>query len=93
MNRTTRNLTNHLGEKPNRRSLATLLGVVVIAAATLGVTTAPASAKPNACKSARAQLAQHQRWLDWAHAYSDQSAINFYRSLVFDDQLSVLDAC
>ena len=23
----------------------------------------------------------------------DQTAINFYRSLVFDDQLSVLDAC
>jgi hypothetical protein len=93
MNRATRNLTNHLGQEPNRRSLATLLGLVAIAAATLGVTTAPASAKPNACKSARAQLAQHQRWLDWAHAYGDQTAINFYRSLVFDDQLSVLDAC
>jgi hypothetical protein len=93
MNRATRSPNNDLGQKPNRRSLATLLGVVVIAAATLGVTTAPASAKPKACSSARSQLAQHQRWLDWAHAYGDQTAINFYRSLVFDDQLSVLDAC
>ena len=66
----------------------------LVAVAALGVTTAPASAKPTAaCTSARVRLAQHQRWIEWAHAYSDQATVNFYRSLAFDDQIDVLNNC
>lgn len=94
MSCTTPTLTSNRGHKRNRRSLAALLGTAVIAAAAIGVTAAPATAKPTqACQEARTRMAQHQRWLDWAHAYSDQATINFYRSLLFDDQIAVLDNC
>jgi len=94
MNRTAPGLTDNVAHKRNRHSLAALLGTAVIAAAALGVTTAPATAKPNqACQAARSRLALDQRCLDWAHAYSDQTTINFYRSLVFDDQTAILDYC
>jgi hypothetical protein len=81
--------------KRQLRPLAALLGTTaVIATAALGVSPAPAVAKPTqACQAARARLALDQRFLDWAHAYSDQATINFYRSLVFDDQMAVLDTC
>ena len=94
MNRTPSNLTNNSGRTRHRRSLAALLGTAAIAAAALGFTTAPATAKPNqACQAARSRLTLDQRFLDWAHAYSDQATINFYRSLVFDDQTAILDNC
>lgn len=94
MHRTSPNLTNNLAHKRNRRSLAALVGTAVIAAAALGVTSTPATAKPNqACQAARSRLTNDQRFLDWAHAYSDQATINFYRSLVFDDQMAILDNC
>jgi hypothetical protein len=77
-----------------RRSRAALLGTAILAAGAIGVTSAPAMARPTqACTAARARLTLDQRFLDWAHANSDQSTINFYRSLVFDDQMAVLDTC
>jgi hypothetical protein len=81
--------------KRKPRPLAALLGTTaVVATAALGVAPAPATAKPTqACQSARARLSLDQRFLDWAHTYSDQATINFYRSLVFDDQMTVLDTC
>jgi hypothetical protein len=91
MNAATANLTNDL---TRTRSLAALLGTAAVAVAALGVTSAPASAKPTqACGAARARLTLDQRFLDWAHAHGDQGAINFYRSQVFDDQIAILDNC
>jgi hypothetical protein len=46
MIRATPNLTKILRDMTNRRSLVALLGTAVIAAATLGVTTGPAAARP-----------------------------------------------
>ena len=95
MNRATRNLNNNLVRSCNRRSLAALLGVVghrggdprrhhgprVGQAERLQLGTSPTGAASAVSRC------------DWAHTYGDQTAINFYRSLVFDDQISVLDAC
>jgi hypothetical protein len=87
--------TPSMSRKRKLRPLAAVLGTTaVVATAALGIGTAPAAAKPTqACQSARARLALDQRFLDWAHAYSDQATINFYRSLVFDDQTAILDTC
>jgi hypothetical protein len=85
----------HNIRKKKLRPLAAVLGTTaVIATTALGVAPAPATAKPaQACQAARARLSLDQRFLDWAHAYSDQATINFYRSLVFDDQMAILDTC
>ena len=72
----------------------TLVGAAVIATAALGVITSPAMARPSsACTAARGRLALDMRFLTWAHNYSDQATINFYRSLVYDDQTDVLNSC
>lgn len=94
MNPVTDGVAGNRSHKLNRRSLAALLGTGVIAVAALGVTTAPASAKPrNACSDARIALSIDMRLLDAAHRDGRRSSINVYRSNVLNDQLAILANC
>jgi hypothetical protein len=94
MNPVSDGVAGNSGHKRNRRSLAALLVSAVIAVAALGATTAPASAKPKiSCRDARIALSIDMRLLDAAHKDGRQNDISFYRSMVFSDQLAILENC
>jgi hypothetical protein len=77
------------------RPAAVAAAAAIIATTALGAAAAgPAAARPiDNCRFARNNLVMYQHMLDDAHARGDAESIAYWRSQVFDAQISVLDAC
>jgi hypothetical protein len=78
----------------HRKLLGTTLALVALSASIAGITAGTADAVPNnPCANARASLRGVTLQVNDAHRSGNQSEIQFWRSVVFDEQQAVLAVC